>query len=210
MATVVEQPQVEAEVGDEAGIEELPLHKISVREFRAMGDAGVFGPKTRVELVGGQLVRKLTKKPGHEYTKCEILEAFNKRLPAGWSARGESPAELSNIDLPEPDVMILRGPKRDFSRATPGPGAVALVVEVADTSLRSDRGPKLRRYASAGIPVYWVVDLNGAKFEVRTEPVGKGRAARYQTMRPYASGEKVPVELDGKVVFRLSVADLLP
>ena len=34
----------------------------------------------------------------------------------------------------------------------PGPGEVALAVEVADTSLAYDRNAKLPRYAEAGIP----------------------------------------------------------
>ena len=38
-------------------------------------------------------------------------------------------------------------------------GSVALIVEVADTTLEFDLGPKAALYAAAGIPEYWVVDL---------------------------------------------------
>ena len=210
MATVVEVPPVEVEVAEEGDVESLPLHKISVREFHAMGEAGVFGPKPRVELIGGYLVKKMTKKRPHEISKSEIHNEFTRGLPRTWTACCESPTELSNFDLPEPDVMIIRGRNKDYPRDAPGPAAVALVVEVADTSLRVDRGPKLRRYAAAGIPVYWIVDLSGAKIEVRTDPAGKGKDAHYRAMRMYAAGEQIPVELGGEVVLRLAVADLLP
>jgi Uma2 family endonuclease len=41
---------------------------------------------------------------------------------------------------------------------------------VADTSLAFDRGTKVRLYAAAGIPEYWIVDLAGDRIEVYREP----------------------------------------
>jgi hypothetical protein len=37
--------------------------------------------------------------------------------------------------------------------------SVALIVEVADTTLDFDLGPKAELYAAAGVPEYWVIDL---------------------------------------------------
>jgi Uma2 family endonuclease len=54
-----------------------------------------------------------------------------------------------------------------------------LVVEVADTSLHRDRMVKLPRYAAAGVPETWIVDLNGGAVEVYREPSLEGyRVAR--------------------------------
>jgi Uma2 family endonuclease len=63
----------------------------------------------------------------------------------------------------------------------PGPAEVALVVEVADTSLAYDRDRKLPVYAGTGIPEAWLVDLNADKIEVHSEPGpgGYGRIARF-------------------------------
>lgn len=48
---------------------------------------------------------------------------------------------------------------------------MALLVKVADTTLDIDLGRKLRIYAEAGVPEYWVVDLNGGRVIRMWEPV---------------------------------------
>ena len=45
-----------------------------------------------------------------------------------------------------------------------------LLIEVADTSLRYDRTVKLRLYAEAGIPEYWVVDCDAESVEIHRAP----------------------------------------
>ncbi len=49
---------------------------------------------------------------------------------------------------------------------------LASAREVADTTLEQDLGRKLRDYATAGIPVYWVVDVNAQVVHVMTQPSG--------------------------------------
>jgi Uma2 family endonuclease len=43
-----------------------------------------------------------------------------------------------------------------------------VVIEVANTSLRYDSGPKLARYAAAGIVEVWVVNLQNGTVTVYT------------------------------------------
>ena len=45
-----------------------------------------------------------------------------------------------------------------------------LIIEVADSTLAYDRSTKLRFYADAGIPEYWVVDCVAEAVEVHREP----------------------------------------
>ncbi|MFO0867012.1 MAG: Uma2 family endonuclease [Gemmataceae bacterium] len=47
---------------------------------------------------------------------------------------------------------------------------VALVIEVADSSLFRDQRDKSRIYASAGIPGYWIVSLVDASIEIYDQP----------------------------------------
>jgi Uma2 family endonuclease len=47
-----------------------------------------------------------------------------------------------------------------------GPLAVLLAVEVAHTSLQYDLTTKAELYAAAGIPEYWVLDLEGRVLHV--------------------------------------------
>jgi Uma2 family endonuclease len=63
---------------------------------------------------------------------------------------------MSDGSLPEPDIVLT---------SYRGPGVVpvetvALVVEVSDRTLEIDLGRKADLYAAAGVPEYWVIDLN--------------------------------------------------
>jgi Uma2 family endonuclease len=49
-----------------------------------------------------------------------------------------------------------------------------LLIEVADSSLAYDRTTKLRLYAEAGIPEYWVVDCISETVEVHRAPSPEG------------------------------------
>ncbi len=111
---------------------------------------------------------------------------------------------------PIADVVVLRGPDTAYGTRLARARDVALLVEVADTSYAKDSGPKLRKYATCGIPVYWIVDLSRRIVEVRTRPFGKGKSAGYARCDIYQEGDRVPVELDGQEVGQVAVADLLP
>ncbi|MFN0053905.1 MAG: Uma2 family endonuclease [Planctomycetales bacterium] len=55
---------------------------------------------------------------------------------------------------PEPDVTVVRGDGTSYLLAHPGPADMALVIEVAESSLEQDRRQKLPVYARAAIPHY--------------------------------------------------------
>ena len=65
------------------------------------------------------------------------------------------------------------------------PSQARLVVEVAETSLRKDRGTKAEIYAESGVAEYWVVNLVERAIEVSTEP----RAGQYTALRTFLRGE---------------------
>ena len=56
----------------------------------------------------------------------------------------------------------------------PSPHDAHLVIEVAGWSVCLDRHLKGPLYARAGIPEYWIVDLNGERIEVYREPSPDG------------------------------------
>jgi Uma2 family endonuclease len=83
------------------------------------------------------------------------------------SRRFEAQEPITTADSePDPDVMVVRGARRNYRERHPGPGDVGLVVEVADTTLQRNRGVKLRLYAAAGIPTYWIVNQSERRIEV--------------------------------------------
>src|SRR4051812_41814935 len=61
----------------------------------------------------------------------------------------------------------------------PGPSDIALVIEVADSSLARDRDIKGPAYAAAGLPVYWIVNLIERQVEVYTAPSGPSADPAY-------------------------------
>ena len=101
---------------------------------------------------------------------------------------------------------MLDGPKAIYGTRLARADDVALLVEIADTSYAKDSGPKLRRYATFRIPVYWIVDLNRRIVEVRYQPFGKGKQAGYARCDTYLEHDHVPVVLAGIEVGRIAVA----
>ncbi len=107
---------------------------------------------------------------------------------------------------PEPDHCVARRAIDDYLEHHPGPADVALVVEVADSSLAEDRDYAARLYGPAGIPACWIVDVDGRRVEVHTAPGPAG----YGSTEIFAEGQSVPVVIDGREVGRIGVADILP
>jgi Uma2 family endonuclease len=118
--------------------------------------------------------------------------------------------EIDDDSVPEPDLSIVRGASRDYSQRHPKACDVALLIEVSDSSLAEDRGDKLQTYASAGVPVYWIVNLPNRRIEVYTEPNGAATPPHYHKSQFFCPGDEVPIVLDGVEVGRLNVSDVLP
>ena len=171
-------------------------------------EAGIFGER-HVELLGG-IPFIMSENPPHILASFRIHSTL-KILAADprWVVNKEHRLELGQW-LPLPDVVVLRGPDTIYGSRLARGDDLALLVEIADTSYSKDSGPKLRRYASYQIPVYWMVDLNRRLIEVRTQPYGKGRQAGYARCDVYQDHDHVPVVLDGVDVGRVAVANLLP
>lgn len=187
----------------------LPIWRLSVSQYHGMIEAGILTEDDPVELLEGWLVAKMPKNPPHRLTTQLTREALAGILPAGWYADAQEPVTLSDSE-PEPDVIVVRGRRRDYAERHPGPGDVALVVEVADTTLQRDRTIKKQLYARAGIPTYWLVDLANRQMEAYTEPSVTAEQADYRRVRTYQSQDVVPVMLGDREAGRLTLNDLLP
>jgi Uma2 family endonuclease len=162
-----------------------------------------------VELIEGVLVFRMPKNPPHVVAVQQVLELMRQLLPVGWHYRVKSPLTLADGE-PEPDGLVTRGTLRDYLDRHPGPADVALVVEVADSSLARDRGIKLRSYARAGVATYWVVNLAERFIEVYTDPRPTLAEPAYAARHDYAGADAVPVVLDGQAVGSVAVRDVLP
>ncbi len=111
---------------------------------------------------------------------------------------------------PEPDLAVVRGNLDQYEHSHPGPQDVALVIEVADVSLHRDRSIKKRVYARAGIPVYWIVNLQERRIEVYTAPSGPTENPDYRQRNDFTAGMGLPLVIEGRESGHIPVAALLP
>jgi len=121
-----------------------------------------------VELLDGLLVVREPQGSPHAAIAAHIGQVLAAAFERGWHPRLHSPLALDDDSEPEPDVAMVAGEPRDHVSAHPS--TAALVVEVADSSLRLDRRLKGGLYARAGLPDYWIVNLVDGVLEVHREP----------------------------------------
>lgn len=187
----------------------LDLYRLSVEQYHQMIARGILVEDEPIELLEGCLVKQMTKKPPHVVSTGLVQDALTPLLPAGWHVSAQAPITTDDSE-PEPDIKVVRGDRRDYAERHPGPGEVALVVEVADTSLASDRGIKKRIYARAGMPLYWILNLPARRLEVYSDPTGPDPLPDYRQRRDFEADEMVAVIVDSQDVGRIRVSDLLP
>jgi Uma2 family endonuclease len=202
MATATEAVE---SLASDSSIEIRDLARLTVDQYDEMARLGILDDP-RVELISGLLVRKMTKYPSHSSTTGTLLELLGKLVRDGWHLRIQEPIRIPPYDEPEPDLAIVRGRSADYHRRHPGPEDVAMVIEVSNSSLRLDRGDKLRAYARAGIPHYWIVNLVDHRIEAYRDPGPKGYAAS-TTFDP---SSEAPVIIDGVERGRIAVKDVFP
>jgi Uma2 family endonuclease len=145
-------------------------------EYGRLIEKRVFRPEERLELLGGELVVREPHGDPHTLAVELANEALVAAFGPEWRVRVQLPVALDEESEPEPDLSVAPGRARD--RREPKPSRLALVVEIADSSLAFDRGHKGSLYARAGVPDYWIVNLEDRVLEVYRDP-GPDAAAPY-------------------------------
>jgi hypothetical protein len=184
-----------------------PLVRFTAERYEELTRQGLFGPEDKIELIDGYLVEKMPQNLAHMFLVDLFSEIFFRILPAKWTARCQLGVRLSSDTVPEPDVAIVPGPKRRYVKGKPTRKDIALVIEVADSSLRYDRTTKQRIYARDRLPAYWIVNIPGRLVEVYTEPKA-GRSPAYQKREEFGPATRVPVVLLGDKVAEIAVDEL--
>ena len=170
----------------------IPRHRFTVDDFARLGEAGIFAEDDRVELIDGE-VRDMTPiGPPHAWIVNRLFRRLVLQLGDRAWVSAQNPLRLDGHTEPQPDLVVARGGGDDYAERHPEAGDVLLVVEVADSSLRYDRAEKMPRYARAGIPEAWLVDVAGRAVTVYSVP-GPGGYAREQAFRQEAEIESATV-----------------
>jgi Uma2 family endonuclease len=182
-------------------------YRMSIEQYEAMVALDVFTRDDRFELIEGLLVAKMTKYPPHSVA-TDLCGKILDRLvnDKGWHARIEKPIRIpTRSSEPEPDVVLARGELATYWRRHPNPEDIALIVEVADTTLEKDRR-LAKTYGAGGIPVYWIINLADRQVEVYSSPKRKA----YTIHETLLETEFIDLIIEGRMMGRIAVAELLP
>jgi Uma2 family endonuclease len=146
-----------------------------------MGDAGVFEPDARVELIEGEVIDMAPIGTRH----WSMVTRLNHLLVSAAGGRVlvsvQQSLRLSIDTEPEPDIALLRARSDFYAGALPMGSDALLVIEVADSTLEYDLRTKARLYATHGVPEYWVVDVVARRVHLHRAAQG-GRYSEVQVL----------------------------
>lgn len=145
-------------------------HKFTVDSLLLMEQAGIFPPDQRIELLSGEIIDMSPIHPPHAYCVTQLTRFFYQHLSADdYIISVQNPIQLSSYSLPQPDVVIAHF-REALDQHHIQASDVVILIEVADTSYDYDRYIKLKEYTAAGIPEYWIVNIQKRQIEVYTDP----------------------------------------
>jgi len=147
---------------------EPTLKRWTRSEYYTMSDMGWF-QRRRVELIDGEIVEMSPQRSFHAAALGLVEDVLRAAYGSRFWVRTQRPLDLGIVMEPEPDVAVVEGNPRDYSGSHPT--TALLIVEVSDTTLAYDRGPKASVYAAAGIQDYWILNLIDRHLEVCRVPI---------------------------------------
>lgn len=153
-----------------SAVVEPTRHKLSIDDFERLGAAGILAEDSRIELIEGDLIDMPPIGTGHMSVSNRLNRMLVRRAGDDAIVSVAHPMRLPPWSMPQPDFMLLRPRADDYASAHPGAGDVLLAIEVADSSLRYDRGTKVRVYASHGVAEYWIVEVDAQRLHVHRSP----------------------------------------
>lgn len=177
-------------------------------EYDRLVELGVFEGEP-IELIGGQLVVGEPQSAYHASAIRTVDYTLRAVLPPGWIVSVQSPVSLDEESEPEPDLAVVPGRPTDYRHAHPA--RPVLVIEVAESSVASDRIHKGSLYARAEIQDYWIVNLIDRVLEIYRDP-GPAPSAPYgwryrSVIRLAPPATASPLAFPAR---QLAVADLFP
>ena len=145
--------------------------KITVDEYQRLGREGFFPDDVRLELIDGEVREMVPVRPSRAWIMGQLAMRLVRQLGDTHLIRNRNPVDLDANNEPLPDLSISRLDPV-FARRHPIPSDVLLVIEIADSTLRTDRRHKIPRYARSGIREAWIVDVGYRQVRLYSKPAG--------------------------------------
>ena len=169
---------------------QLLRRKFTIEQYHKMAESGILTEDERVELIRGEIVEMSPIGRRHAACVRRLVKLFSEKLSQRAIVDTQNPVELSDRSEPQPDVALLQ-PRPDFYEARhPQPEDIFLLVEVADTTVETDRNVKIPLYAEGGISEVWLVNINEQCIEIYREPVSTG----YQNVQNFQRGQTLSIQ----------------
>jgi Uma2 family endonuclease len=167
-------------------------------EYERLVELGFVDESTRAYLWEGEIYQPMTINPAHRNAVGNLVDLLKARFQrAAWTVDQDASLDQEDGTKPEPDVMVLFGPRASYRHRKITVADVVLLVEVSDTTYDRDRGVRLRKNAQTGVPLYWVVNILERRVEVYTNPgVGPDNASSYLNRTDYGLGSVIPLRVN--------------
>ncbi|HEX7313134.1 MAG TPA: Uma2 family endonuclease [Pyrinomonadaceae bacterium] len=175
---------------------EIAKYSFTAEEFERLGAAGILRQDARLELIEGEIFEMSPIGSLHAACVDALALLLTELARRRFIIRGQNPVLLNDFSEPQPDITLLRWRDDFYRSALPKPEDVLLVIEVADTTIVTDRKIKLPLYARAGIVEAWLVNIPEEVVEVYSDPsegayrraevFGRGEEARSHTVEGLA------------------------
>jgi len=141
------------------------LQRWTYDEYARLPDDG-----NRCEIIAGELCVSPSPRPNHQAVLVPLILAmgpFIREHRLGTLYPGPVDLLFAATDYLVPDLAFVRTEREGIVSSRGIEGAPDLVVEILSPSTaRRDRGLKRERYASFGVPLYWILDLDRRRVEV--------------------------------------------
>jgi Uma2 family endonuclease len=176
---------------------------ISIDEYLEMGEKGILLRDTRVELIRGVIIEKMTPNSPHIACVARLQYLFIRLLGDSATVTTQSPVRVPPNSVPEPDIALLKWRDDFYASKFPAAEDVLLLIEVSDSTLADDRKVKVPLYAEGGVAEYWIVNIPEGVIEVYSD-LSEGS---YQNVRTVGRGETLG--LPEGLVGTVAVDDIL-
>lgn len=169
----------------------------TVDDYHRMIETGILTQSDCVELLEGQIIEMNPQLPPHAATTQRAFRYLDRLLETVAYVRMQLPITLKPKSEPESDITVVRIDANEYGDRHPTPDEISLIIEVADSTLLSDRQQKALIYAKARIADYWILDVNTQQVYVFREPTQEGYQ---QEMLPVANTVLTPAAFpDSKI-----------
>ncbi|MGD1901086.1 MAG: Uma2 family endonuclease [Geitlerinemataceae cyanobacterium] len=170
-------------------ISQLPTLRWQIADYHTAIASGLLDDRP-VELLAHRLIEMSPEGPEHAQISTDAADYLRQQLRDRAIVRDAKPITLPAVGSePQPDLAIAYPDRATYRQRHPQPDEIFWVVEYAKTTLARDLDIKRLLYAEAGIPEYWVANLEGRELIRFWQP----EAGDYRQRQTLTAGTVSPV-----------------